>query len=83
MLALASGLEHLMDHPDRDQDVPIVVCSDSMAPLALLRPGPSAQTSPLGIAAWRALVLLAQDSCEIRLQWVQQFADSPGMSGPM
>ena len=60
-------LEHLLDHPDRDQDVPIVVCSDSMAPLALLRAGPSAQSSPLGIAVWRALARLAQDPRETPL----------------
>ena len=27
MLALASGLENLLDHPDRGQDVTIVVCA--------------------------------------------------------
>ncbi|KAF0298749.1 Leucine-rich PPR motif-containing protein, mitochondrial [Amphibalanus amphitrite] len=33
MLALASGLEHLLDNP-RDRDIPIVICTDSAAPSA-------------------------------------------------
>ena len=38
MLALASGLEHLLNTP-RDLDDPIVICSDSVASLATLWAG--------------------------------------------
>ena len=69
MLALASGLEHLLNTP-RDLDDPIVICSDSMASLATLRAGPSAQTSPLGVAIWRALSRLSADHRPIHAQWV-------------
>ena len=36
MLALTTGLEHLLDNP-RDCDTPIAICTDSMASLATLR----------------------------------------------
>ncbi|KAF0311140.1 putative RNA-directed DNA polymerase from transposon BS [Amphibalanus amphitrite] len=50
MVALVTGLETLTQR-DRDQDLPIVVCTDSLSAVATLRNGPAAQTSPLGPAA--------------------------------
>ncbi|KAF0290474.1 hypothetical protein FJT64_001225 [Amphibalanus amphitrite] len=47
MVALVTGLETLTQK-DRDQDLPIVVCTDSLSAVATLRNGPAAQTSPLG-----------------------------------
>ncbi|KAF0309815.1 Retrovirus-related Pol polyprotein from type-1 retrotransposable element R1 4 [Amphibalanus amphitrite] len=70
MLALASGLEHLLDNP-RDRDIPIVICTDSMASLATLRAGPTAQTSPLGVRIWRAFSRLSREGHRpIHAQWV-------------
>ena len=70
MLALKTGLEHLLDNP-RDCDTPIVICTDSMASMATLGEGPTAQTSPLGTAVWRALSRLSRhDNRQIHAQWV-------------
>ncbi|KAF0295731.1 Ribonuclease H [Amphibalanus amphitrite] len=69
MLALVTGLETLTSRT-KDSDLPLIICSDSMSALATLRNGPAAQTSPLGTAAWRALLQLAKDGREIRAQWV-------------
>ena len=78
MLALKTGLEHLLDNP-RHCDTPIVICTDSMASLATLREGPTAQTSPLGTAVWRALSRLSgQDHRQIHAQWVPSHC---GISG--
>ena len=78
MLALKTGLEHLLDKP-RHCDTPIVICTDSMASLATLREGPTAQTSPLGTAVWRALSRLSgQDHRQIHAQWVPSHC---GISG--
>ena len=57
MLALVTGLEALTER-DVEGDLPIIICSDSMSALATLRNGPAAQTSPLGVAAWKALLRL-------------------------
>ena len=63
MLALASGLERLLDNP-QDRDTPIVICTDSMTSLATLQEGPTA-----GVAAWRSLSRLSQyDHCQFHAQ---------------
>ncbi|XP_043220692.1 uncharacterized protein LOC122381049 [Amphibalanus amphitrite] len=69
MVALVTGLETLTQR-DRDQDLPIVVCTDSLSAVATLRNGPAAQTSPLGVAAWRAMFALSDNGRKIHVQWV-------------
>ena len=41
-----------------------------MSALATLRNGPAAQASPLGVAAWNALLRLGSGGREVRAQWV-------------
>ena len=69
MVALQSALAYMMDNPAHDE-YPIVVCTDSQFALAALRGGPAAQSSPLGIAIWRALKELSAGGRQIHLQWV-------------
>ncbi|KAF0303571.1 putative RNA-directed DNA polymerase from transposon BS [Amphibalanus amphitrite] len=69
MVALVTGLETLTQR-DIDQDLPIVVCTDSLSAVATLRNGPAAQTSPLGVAAWRAMFALSDNGRKIHVQWV-------------
>ena len=78
MLALASGLEHIRNLHPQDQDVPIVICTDSMASLATLRAGPAAQTSPLGVPVWRELGELSLDNRQIHALWVPSHCDIEG-----
>ncbi|KAF0314448.1 hypothetical protein FJT64_015103 [Amphibalanus amphitrite] len=54
MIALQAAADYLTDNPAHEED-PIIFCTDSMAALARLREGPTAQTTPLGIQIWRAL----------------------------
>ena len=68
MVALVSGLETLLDRLDRDQDLPIMISTDSLSALATLCNGPAAQTSPLGLAAWKALSALCRDGRTIHAQ---------------
>ncbi|XP_043207002.1 uncharacterized protein LOC122373221 [Amphibalanus amphitrite] len=77
MIALQAAADYLTDNPAHEED-PIIFCTDSMAALARLREGPTAQTTPLGIQIWRALCSLASSGRAIHLQWVPSHCGIPG-----
>lgn len=79
MLALASGLEDPHNSP-REWDDPIVICTDSMASLATLRAGCTAQTSPLGIDIWRAPLCCHKITARSRLSGYRPTAGLPATS---
>ena len=60
LFALRAALEELLDMQEWDALRPIVICTDSMAALALLQSGPAAQRSPVAVDMWRTLRRIAE-----------------------
>lgn len=77
MVALQAALALLAEHPTHTED-PIVVCTDSQSALAVLRDGPSAQSTPLGCQIWEALSTLTAGGRPVHLQWVPSHCELPG-----
>ena len=78
MLALAMALEHLIAHP-RDDELPIIICTDSQSALAALREGPSAQRTEPGAEVWNRLLEIAAPARPVTLQWVPSHCGIPGI----
>ena len=78
LFALRAALEELLDMADRDALRPIVICTDSMAALALLQSGPAAQRSPVAVDIWRALRHIAEPGQPVYMQWVPAHCGLPG-----
>ena len=62
----------------REDDLPLVVCSDSQAALATLASGAGAQTTALGAALWDLLLELSAGGRRVHLQWVPAHCGLPG-----
>ena len=62
----------------REDDLPLVVCSDSQAALATLASGAGAQTTALGAALWDLLLELSAGGRRVHLQWVPAHCGPPG-----
>ena len=77
MTAILMTLDHLIEHP-REEDNPIIICTDSMSSLAALREGPSAQRSVRGAEIWQRLLAIASDDRPVTLQWVPAHCGVPG-----
>ena len=77
MLALAMALEHLKAH-HRDDELPIIICTDSQSGLAVLREGPSAQRTEQGAEVWNRLLKIAAPDRPVSLQWVPSHCGIPG-----
>ena len=78
MLALAMAMEHLAAHP-RDDELPVIICTDYQSALAVLREGPSAQRTAQGRAeVWNRLLEIAAPDRPVSLQWVPSHCGIPG-----
>ncbi|KAF0303168.1 RNA-directed DNA polymerase from mobile element jockey [Amphibalanus amphitrite] len=78
LFALRAALEELLNMDGRDTSLPTVVCTDSMAALALLRSGPAAQRTPLAADIWRLLAALTEGGQPVTMQWVPAHCGLPG-----
>ena len=78
LFALRAALQELSRADTRADSLPVVVCTDSMAALALLRSGPAAQRAPVAAAIWELLRPLADRGQPILMQWVPAHCGLPG-----
>ena len=78
LFALRAALEELSRADTRADSLPVVVCTDSMAALALLRSGPAAQRAPVAAAIWELLRPLADRGQPVHMQWVPAHCGLPG-----
>ena len=62
----------------REEELPLVVCSDSQATLATLASSAGAQTTALGAALWDLLLMLSAGGRQVHLQWVPTHCGLPG-----
>ena len=65
LFARRALLEELLTKTGRDTSLPIIiVCTDSMAALALLRSGSAAQRAPLAADIWGLLAALTEGASQ-------------------
>ena len=70
LCALKAALEAFHGLEGDPTTLPLVVCTDSQAALALLAGGAAEQTSPVGAEIWRLLSAISSRGQDVHLQWV-------------
>ena len=78
LFALRAALEELVSIVDRGTSLPVVVCTDSRAALALLQSGTSAQRTPVAAVIWSLLSPLGEGGQFTYMQWVPSHCGLPG-----